>query len=185
MSFQTSALILSWIAILLLALVVSGLVRQVHALTSGTAGRPGSVGLRPGAPAPGFRDLAPPSPATLVLLFLDSGCATCEQLLDEVAERAPRGDVALRVLYRNAAPAGAADVPVTVLGEQAELFDRYDAIATPFAVVVDATGRVRRSEPVGSRSALRHLLDGVDQVDQPSGGAPGPAVHQIQSGGAR
>ncbi|MBM0256965.1 hypothetical protein [Micromonospora sp. 4G55] len=71
MSFQTSALILSWIAILLLALVVSGLVRQVHALSTGTVGRPGSVGLRPGSPAPRFRDLAPPSPATLVLLFLD------------------------------------------------------------------------------------------------------------------
>ena len=40
MSFQTSALILSWIAILLLALVVSGLVRQVHALSNGTVGRP-------------------------------------------------------------------------------------------------------------------------------------------------
>ncbi|MDO3703064.1 hypothetical protein Q3W71_15445 [Micromonospora sp. C28SCA-DRY-2] len=182
MSFQTSALILSWIAILLLALVVSGLVRQVHALSNGAAGRPGSVGLRPGSAAPGFRDLAPPSPATLVLLFLDSGCATCHHLLDEVAERAAPTDVVLRVLYRHAAPAAATDLPVTVHTEQAELFDRYDAIATPFAVVVDPTGRVRRSEPVGSRAALRHLLD---QVDQPSGTESGPAVHQIQRGGAR
>jgi hypothetical protein len=47
MTFQTSALILSWVAILLLALVVSGLIRQVHALAAG----PRRVGPRPGAPA--------------------------------------------------------------------------------------------------------------------------------------
>jgi len=180
MSFQTSALILSWIAILLLALVVSGLVRQVHALSTGTVGRPGSVGLRPGSPAPRFRDLAPPSPATLILLFLDDGCATCDQLLDEAAEQVQRTRTVLRVLYRDTVPPQAAELPMTVLGEQADLFDRYEALATPFAVVIDETGRVRGSEPVGSRVALRHLLD---QVDNPSGGATGSTVHLIQRGG--
>ncbi|MFC8617922.1 hypothetical protein ACFT9M_16115 [Micromonospora purpureochromogenes] len=179
MSFQTSALILSWIAILLLALVVSGLVRQVHALSTGTVGRPGSVGLRPGSPAPRFRDLAPPSPATLVLLFLDPGCATCEQLLDAAAEHIRRTDVVLRVLYRDSVPPRAADLPMTVLGEQADLFDRYDAIATPFAVVIDATGRIRRSEPVGSGAALRHLLDEVDNLSGDD------TVHSIRRGGPR
>jgi hypothetical protein len=180
MSFQTSALILSWIAILLLALVVSGLVRQVHALSNGATGRPGPVGLRPGSPAPRFRDLAPPSPATLVLLFLDHGCATCDQLLDEATEQVPRTDAVLRVLYRDAVPPQSADLPMTVLGEQADLFDRYDAIATPFAAVVDAAGLVQHSAPVGSRAALRHLLD---QIDHPSGNTTGPTVHSIQRGG--
>ncbi|MEH0819987.1 MULTISPECIES: hypothetical protein [unclassified Micromonospora] len=179
MSFQTSALILSWIAILLLALVVSGLVRQVHALSTGAAGRPGSVGLRPGSPAPRFRDLAPPSPATLVLLFLDPGCATCDHLLDAAAEQLPRTDVVLRVLYRDTVPPRAAERPMSVLGEQADLFDRYDAIATPFAVVIDPTGRIRRSEPVGSGAALRHLLD---EVDHSSGD---DTVHSIREGGTR
>ena len=180
MSFQTSALILSWIAILLLALVVSGLVRQVHALSSGSVGRPGSVGLRPGSPAPRFRDLAPPSPATLVLVFLDRGCATCDQLLDEAAERVRRTDVVLRVLYRDSVPPHATELPITALGEQADVFDRYDVIATPFAVVIDVTGRIRRSEPVGSRMALRHLLD---EAANPPGSATGPTVHSIQQGG--
>jgi hypothetical protein len=180
MSFQTSALILSWIAILLLALVVSGLVRQVHALSNGTVGRPGPVGLRPGSPAPRFRELAPPSPATLVLLFLDPGCATCDQLLDEAAEQVQRTDVVLRVLYRDAVPPHAADLPMTVLSDQADLFDRYDAIATPFAVVIDAAGRIRRSEPVGSRAALGRLLD---QVDEPSDSPSGATLHLSQRGG--
>jgi hypothetical protein len=178
MSFQTSGLILSWIAILLLTLVVSGLVRQVHALSNGTVGRPASVGLRPGSPAPGFRDLAPPSPATLVLLFLDHACATCDQLLDEAAEQVQRTHAVLRALYRDTVPSKAAELPITVLGQQEDLFDRYDAIATPFAVMIDETGRIRRSEPVGSRAALRHLLH---QVDNPS---RNHTVHSIQRGGA-
>ncbi len=180
MSFQTSALILSWIAILLLALVVSGLVRQVHALSTGAAVRPGSVGLRPGSPAPRFRDLAPPSPATLVLLFLDSGCATCDDLLDEAADQVRRTGAVLRVLYRQTVPPHAADLPMTVLGEQADLFDRYDAIATPFAVVIDASGHVRRSAPVGSRVALRHLLD---QVGDPPGRPADPTIPPSQREG--
>jgi hypothetical protein len=180
MSFQTSALILSWVAILLLALVVSGLVRQVHALSIGTLGRPGSVGLRPGSPAPRFRDLAPPSPATLVLLFLDHACATCDRLLDEAAELVQRTHAVLRVLYRDTVPPKAAELPITVLGDRADLFDRYDAIATPFAVVIDKDGRIQRSEPVGARMALRHLLD---QVDNPPSSATEPTIHPSARGG--
>lgn len=160
MSFQTSALILSWISILLLALVVSGLVRQVHALSrAATVRRPESVGLPPGAPAPGFAALAPVPPANLVLLFLDQGCGTCAEMLEEAIGQTDRDGFALRALYRGEVPAHLADRPVTVLGGQVELFERYDAIATPFAAVVDPTGRVQRSGPVGSPSALRRLLD--------------------------
>ncbi|MEU4565280.1 hypothetical protein [Micromonospora sp. NPDC023956] len=164
MSFQTSALILSWIAILLLALVVSGLVRQVHALSSGMVQRrPESVGLSAGTPAPGFTRLAPTAPAVpLVLLFLDPDCGTCGEVLSEAADQAGRDGLEFRVLYRDDAPARAAGLPVTVLDGEAELFDRYDALATPFATVVDPAGRVLRAEPLGSRAALRRLLDAVD-----------------------
>jgi hypothetical protein len=173
MSFQTSALILSWIAILLLAFTVSGLVRQVHALSSGAVQRrPESVGLRPGAPAPGFARLAPATPTVpLVLLFLEPDCGTCTEVLAEAGEHARPG-LEFRALYREDPPARAAELPITVLGGQAELFERYDALATPFATVVDAAGRVLRAEPIGSRAALHRLLD---EVDSPSGG-PAPAV---------
>ncbi|MEH1016402.1 hypothetical protein V6U90_25270 [Micromonospora sp. CPCC 206060] len=181
MSFQTSALILSWIAILLLALVVSGLVRQVHALSSGMVPRrPESVGLRPGAPAPGFAQLAPAVPAVpLVLLFLDPDCGTCTEVLAEANDQADRRGLEFRILYRDSAPARAAGPPITVLGGQAELFERYDALATPFATVVDRAGRVLRSAPLGSRAALRHLLD---EFDNPPGGS-GPAVATNQREG--
>jgi hypothetical protein len=174
MSFQTSALILSWIAILLLALVVSGLVRQVHALSNGAVRRrPESVGLRPGAPAPGFAQLAPASPVTLVLLFLDRGCGVCAEVLSEATGWAGRADLTLRVLYRDSVPTQAGGLPLTVLGGQAELFERYDVVATPFATVIDPAGRVRRVEPVGSRAALRHLLA---ELDGPVTDDSGPVI---------
>ncbi|WBB80524.1 hypothetical protein O7606_03815 [Micromonospora sp. WMMD882] len=182
MSFQTSALILTWVAILLLALVVSGLVRQVHALTGGAAPRrPESVGLPPGAPAPGLAALAPTPPTgPLVLLFLDSGCATCAEVLDEAAAQASRAGLAVRILYRQDPPPHATGLPVTVLAGQAELFDRYDAVATPFATVVDPPGRVRHAEPVGSRAALRRLLDTVD----PATAEPAAVATHQHGGGA-
>jgi hypothetical protein len=163
MSFQTSALILSWGAILLLALVVSGLVRQLHALSAGSlsAGGPNrgpSVGLRPGAAAPGLDLLAPRSARPLLLLFLSGDCRTCAEVLGEAGRHAWRDDVAVRALYPGSVPAVAAHQPVEVHGEQADLFERYDAIATPFAVLIDRSGRVVHSEPLGSRSALRTLL---------------------------
>ena len=80
MTFQTSALLLSWAAILLLALVVSGLIRQVHALAAG----PRRVGPRPGAAAPGLAGTAPTA-RPLLLLFLSADCRTCTEALDEAA----------------------------------------------------------------------------------------------------
>lgn len=160
MSFQTSALILSWLAIGLLALVVSGLVRQVHALSSGAIRRPDRAGPRPGEPAPGYSLLAPAEPATLVLFFLDEGCRTCREILT-AARQIDAPQVALRALYRDDIPAYAADSPLPVLGGQAPLFTRYDVAVTPFAVLIDPDGRVLRAEPVGSRAALDQLIEQI------------------------
>ena len=175
MSFQTSALILSWAAILLLALVVSGLVRQVHALSAGGPNRGPSVGLRPGAAAPGLDLLAPQPARPLLLLFLSGDCRTCAEVLSEAGRHAWRDDVAVRALYAGPVPAVAADQPVEVHGEQADLFELYDAIATPFGVLIDRSGRVVHSEPLGSRSALGTLLErlsGPPAVGLPAVGLP-------------
>jgi hypothetical protein len=184
MSFQTSALILSWVAILLLALVVSGLVQQVHALSGGAVRRPEQPGLPPGSPAPGLDRLAPDRPVPLLLLFLSEDCRTCANALDVAAGHAGRQDVAVRALYAGPAPASAADLPLRVHGEQADLFGRYDAIATPFAVVVDPTGRVVRSEPLGSEAALRTLLAQLTGPPADPAGAASTAADSANRKGA-
>jgi hypothetical protein len=180
MSFQTSALILTWVAILLLALVASGLIRQVHALSAGGTQRPGSLGLQPGSPAPGFDRLAPDRPEPVVLLFLGAECRTCAEVLDE-AGHASRDGVTLRALYAGPVPAAPPDLPVPVQGEQAELFERYDVVATPLAVVIDRAGRVVRSEPIGSRAALHGLLERVRDLS--GGGSTSTTAGAEQLGG--
>jgi hypothetical protein len=156
MSFQTSALVLSWAAILLLALVVSGLIRQVHQLAAGPV-RTGPIGLPVGAQAPGLDQLAPGETGDVLLLFLSADCGTCTEMLTE-ASTIDSPNVTVRALYAGAVPGSAAGSPVAVHGGQHALFATYDAIATPFAVLIDAAGRITRSEPLGSRGALHTLL---------------------------
>ncbi|GGT66781.1 hypothetical protein [Actinomadura citrea] len=147
MSFQNSALLLSWAAILLLALVVAGLVRQVHALGRG-ASRPAGLGPAAGAPAPAFDRLGPG-----LLLFLDRECGVCADVLAAVPIGRP-----LHAIFAGPPPDEAPRPGVTVLaGEQDGLFADYRVPATPFAVLVGADGRVRAAEPVGSPEALRAL----------------------------
>jgi hypothetical protein len=171
MSFQATALILTWIAVLLLGLVVSGLVRQVHQLSSGVVRRAGQVGPAIGSPAIaldrlgldrlgvdrlGVDRLGVDRSAPALLLFLSAGCRTCADVLDEAAALDGRTGASIRALYPGDVPATAP--PIQAYGGQAELFERYDAVATPFAVLVGPDGRVAGSGPLGSRQALRTLL---------------------------
>lgn len=167
MDFMTSALIASWVAIGLLALVVSGLVRQVHHLSRGGADpavRRTRPGLHPGAAAPAVGELFGDDLADGgVLLFLSADCRTCREVLAEARRRRendPAGPT-VRALYAGPAPDGGnpGDGPVPVHAGRDDLFAAYDAVATPFAVAVDGRGRVLRSAPLGSAGALPDLLD--------------------------
>ncbi|KAB8165742.1 hypothetical protein FH609_015100 [Streptomyces sp. 3MP-14] len=170
MDFTTSALILSWVAIALLALVVSGLVRQVHQLSRGQVVREqGRLGVTPGSAAPGADALREENlladGAETLLLFLSAECRTCAEVLAEAARlEAPP---AVRAIYAGAAPPATADAGVRFAEHRPDLFTAYDAIATPFAVLVGPTGRVVRSEPLGSAAALGALLAAAPR-DEPS-----------------
>jgi hypothetical protein len=145
MSFEMTALLLSWVAILLLSMVVAGLVRQVHALGQGP--RPTSLSLPAGAPAPGF-DRFGPGP----LLFLSADCGACPDVL--TAAESLAGPV--HALFSGAA---LPSERVIVHADEPALFEAYKIPATPFVVVVGESGRVTLSEPVGSAGALRELLE--------------------------
>lgn len=188
MDFTTSAVIASWAAIALLALVVSGLIRQVHQLSRTQPHRPGRVGIAPGAPAPGLNaadldggglhaarlDASGLEPAALdslltpgrtaLLLFLDADCRTCGQVLDEAGAWTIRQDDATAPqvlgLYAGAGPQ-ADEGAVPLRDHRPELFTAYDIPATPYAVVIDPQGRIARSEPLGSPTALLRLLDDI------------------------
>lgn len=160
MSFQTSALIVTWVALLLLACVVAGLVRQVHALSAG--GTAPARGIGPGDVAAGLDLLGVRPPA--VLLFVRSTCSTCSDVIAETVE-VVGGSAPVLALHEGRAP----EPPpgVAVLGDQERLFAAYGAVATPFAVVVGPDGRVTAAAPVGSRAAVRGLLAPVRSREAP------------------
>ncbi|WP_460407196.1 hypothetical protein [Actinophytocola sediminis] len=143
---------------LLLAFVVAGLVRQVHALQAGAGLRAVPAGPRTGDQADlGLLGTKPPA----VLLFLRSTCHTCVEALAETVD--VLGDrLPVLALYEGAA----AEVPpgVTALPDQSHQFATYGALATPFAVLVGADGRITAAAPVGSRTAVRQFLAPVMEV---------------------
>lgn len=166
MSFELSALLVTWLAILLLALVVSGLIRQVHALSArGTSVQPGDLGLAPGTRAPELARLTQgrERPGTLLLLFLTEGCGVCDLVLEEAVAQAGKAagqGIAVHAIFPGSAPppAQAATDGVRVWEDEPVMFERYKIAATPFGIAVDERAMIFRSEPVGSDRALSELL---------------------------
>jgi hypothetical protein len=154
MSFETTALLVTWAALVLLALVVAGLVRQVHHLTSGP--RTPDVGPTTGMPAPGIDRLAAEPGRPALLLFLSDECPACQDVFEEA--RGLTGAPPIRALFRGDAPAVAPPDHMMIFAGQGELFQEYQVPATPYAVLVGSDGRIRTAEPVGSVRTLHALV---------------------------
>ncbi|MCO6011108.1 hypothetical protein NE236_39750 [Actinoallomurus purpureus] len=172
MSFETTALLVTWVALVLLALVVAGLVRQVHHLTRGP--RTPDVGLATGMPAPGIDRLGPEPGRPTLLLFLGDECPACHDILEEAVGLADAPPI--RALFLD----GALDVDppeyMRIFAGQGDLFERYQVAATPFAVLVGSDGRIRTAEPVGSVRALHALIAQADgRIVDAAGPTPGRA----------
>lgn len=155
MSFEGTALLLAWIAIMLLSFAMAGLLRQIQVLRMGMRG-PGrlgpALGARPLASLPGGR----PWSRRTVMLFLDRRCETCTELLPQAeAMVAPGMDV---VAVYAADGDGFTNGALTVLSNEAELFERFRITVTPFAVVLDESGSVSVAEPIPSVARFRALV---------------------------
>lgn len=155
MSFEMTALLVTWAALVLLALVVAGLVRQVHGLTQGP--RPQELGPRPGVLAPDLAALAPAAVGPTLLLFLSDECGACPDILREAVVLA--GRTPIRAVFAGAPLDVDAPDGLRIFAERADLFDAYQVPATPFAVLTGADGRIQLAEPVGSVRALHTLME--------------------------
>lgn len=154
MSFETTALLMTWVALVLLALVVAGLVRQVHQLTQGPRTR--DLGLPAGSPAPGLDILETQPGHPALLLFLSEDCPVCHDVYEEALGLA--GLPATRAIFADQVIGGDPPANMRVLSGRQDLFTAYKVPATPYAVIVGADGRVRTAEPVGSVRGLHSLV---------------------------
>ncbi len=154
MSFETTALLLTWVALALLSLVVAGLVRRVHQLSQGP--RADASGPQPGMPAPALESLSPEPGRATLLLFLSEGCPPCADIFQETQSLI--GAPPIRVLYADDAPDAEPPENIRILPDQGALFEAYQISATPFGAIVGADGRIRTIEPVGSVGRLYGLI---------------------------
>lgn len=137
MSFTTSALLVSWAAILLLAFALAGVLARVHRLEQALAG-PAALPTPVGGPLP----LPGVDHGPVLVLFVDDGCASCTQAAADVAHLEARG--VARIHWR---------------AEEPDAFAALDVTATPHAVVADADLRVVASLPVGSPARLAEAVE--------------------------
>jgi hypothetical protein len=160
MSFQASALLLAWIAIALLALAMSGLIRQVRALSvqpratslasSPLVGQPFPL---PGDPGVGW------SGGTRVVLFVTADCEVCQTRLAELEAiaREDGGGLAFAAMFSGSAN-GFRSEDVEAVPDQGSVLEQFGMPATPFGVVVRPSGVIAHAEVIGSTQALRSLV---------------------------
>jgi hypothetical protein len=158
-SFEQSALMLAWIAIVLLAFAMSGLMRQIHAVTRAIqGGRSLVAGPTTGLLAPRIPQLD--GSAESVLLFVEPGCSSCDHALTTVTHAAAGStdDRAYVVLYRDSAPENGERPGLTTLSHASRVFDALNVAITPTIVILNERRRVAASAPVGSPEVLEELM---------------------------
>jgi hypothetical protein len=142
-TFTASALILSWVAIILLGFALAGVLGRVHRLERELAG-PAPLATPVGRALP----LPDVEHGPLLAVFVDRGCGSCEQAADGVADLVEQGRAI--VYWRD---------------EDPEVFGAVDVPISPFAIVADADLRVVTARPVGSARRLAEVIDALDALD--------------------
>ncbi|GAA2639052.1 hypothetical protein SMC26_40770 [Actinomadura fulvescens] len=159
MDFTTSALILAWAAILVLALAMAGMLRQLHALKGGDS-RVDHLGPSIGAAAPAL-----PLPdavrrnVPVVALFLDLECDSCERTLQVAEELVNEGENRVEFVGLFADdPNDHRSHGVRLVGNATEAFESYQIPVTPFGVVISTEGTVLASTALGAPHEIRDLV---------------------------
>jgi hypothetical protein len=146
MTFTTAALVTSWVAILVLALGLAGLMRQVTVLSRrhGTAGS--GSGRTPhdllGFRLPDDGSIAELRPASGgIVLFSSPTCPSCASVLADLGSLG-LGD-RLVVASTGPCPPGVEDLPgARCVDDARAAMDRLSVPATPYLVAVDAVGTI-------------------------------------------
>lgn len=165
MGVTTTALLLAWLAILILALAMAGLLRQLEEIRHQLPRAGRRLGPALNQPAPSIQGLEIGEP--MLLIFADQHCLTCERLLDALEADPDRFDLNVVALYRRDVMPNRPRI-LTLVGQH-EAFARFGITLTPFAVLIDALGSVVVADVVDSIEALDRLVQGdPDSIESQS-----------------
>jgi hypothetical protein len=157
MSFESAALVATWVAIMLLGLAMAGLVRQVTILRNGPRLRSLSWGPVIGSHAPTVGSLGEIA-GPMALFFADAECLNCGRLLPKFVSLAQNNGSMDHVVVFSGTANGYDTRGVRVLTNQREAFQAYRIPVTPFGVVVTDRRIIARAGAIGSDEALLTLL---------------------------
>jgi len=164
MSVTTALFILTWAAILLLALAIAGLIRQLKLVLVVLERPRSSIGPRVGSRGASELRLGMNGELALpaVLLFADNECTSCDAIVNGLSSHLEilPPEISFRIVFRGAPPAAAVAVNATavVLKDRQELFEILGVHMTPFVVVVGNDGTVIASEPIGSATRFHEFM---------------------------
>ncbi|MBA2695501.1 MAG: hypothetical protein H0U62_06560 [Actinobacteria bacterium] len=148
MTFTTAALLIAWLAIVLLALGFAGLMRQLaelhRSVTTGAASA--------GAAAPTLRGLALPRSGDLgrirpegggFILFVSPGCSSCAIALEELTD----GPVDGQLVLASSGPCADGSIPAgaVCVSDTRPLMERLGVPGTPYLLDVDHEGVIQGS----------------------------------------
>ncbi len=152
MSFITSALVLAWLAIVVLAMGFAGLLRQVMVLSRrqtgpATSSRTASDLIGFTVPASGeLAALRHPQARATVVAFVSPGCPSCAQTLQALAAMPEAGSASLALTaVSTGSCAPAADVlgdGPTCIAQGRPVLERLQVPATPYLMVLDRAGTI-------------------------------------------
>jgi methylamine dehydrogenase accessory protein MauD len=168
------ATVVLWVAVIALAVVVLGILRQITPVLERAAAHPGAMG--PGHQGPPVGDPVPHFSARdtagevvdeqslrgqpALLLFLSIGCAPCEQLAAEI-RRTDLGALASQLIIVTrpdgprvlGIPAG-----LRVITESSEeVTGPLAVLGLPFAIAIDSTGIVKGAQVPNTVEHLNHV----------------------------
>lgn len=156
MRFAESALVLAWVAILLLALGMSGLMRQLHQLGNPHSAEP-LIGPLIGATLANLNETVIRPGRESVILFAEASCDSCEAVLPAlgtIARTLP--DTSFAIVLPNTGRPSNSPSDVTVHENRLDLFELVQVPATPFAVALDENGVVKAASMVGRLGDWKH-----------------------------
>jgi hypothetical protein len=157
MSVVEAAVIAAWIVIVVMALALAGVVRQLRELHERLA--VGSLAQHAGRTVPEVLRPRPPARASLVL-SVEEGCQVCAEVAPAFAEAARRGDgaqVDFVVLSATASPRWPASERVRTVID-AGVRRAVGVPWTPALLTIGPDGGIDNVDPAGSEATLRRLV---------------------------
>jgi hypothetical protein len=155
MTALIAAVILAWLAIILLAFAMAGILKQMHALAVGPD-RSVPLGPRIGIQAPLREELQLQPAASAILLFTSPTCDTCNALIANLPVDLIPAGWQLNVISRESV-----DIPrdgrVNPIPDAAKAFDAYAIRSTPYAVSID-DGVITGATYAGSIALFREFV---------------------------